>query len=139
MPSRSTKTAARKPLDIREIGLGRYEAIVPIGEHQRLAVRLHDVDHDLTSVQYFNRPYPAEYRLAREMPAQIAALPRLDPHIVTATFGPQITRRSVVHYAYFASLRGHLGQRFAAAALMKQRWPTNNENLSQRRMALELL
>jgi Ca-activated chloride channel homolog len=93
-----------EPVAVREMGLGRYEASVPIVGRQQLAVRLQDTDHDATSVQYLNRPYPAEYRLARDMPADIAALPRAEPHSIVADIRPQITRRSVAQYTYFAAL-----------------------------------
>jgi hypothetical protein len=67
-------------------------------------VRLRDEDHDKTSVQHYQRAYPAEYRLAQEMPPAVAAMARIDPHTVVAGVVPQRSRRSVVHWAYFAAL-----------------------------------
>jgi len=49
---------------VEEIGLGRYRAVVPIGDSKRLSLRLEDPDHDRMATAHFNRPYPAEYHLA---------------------------------------------------------------------------
>jgi uncharacterized membrane protein len=90
--------------NVTEAGLGRYECEVPIEGHERLTMRLRDEDHDKTSLQHFNRAYPAEYRLAQEMPSAVAAMERVDPHSVVANVQPQRGRRSIVHWAYFAAL-----------------------------------
>lgn len=92
-----------QPVEVHETGLGRYEASVPVGGHERLTVRLRDTDHDKTVVRHFHRPYPAEYRLVQDMPPALAALPRVD-HGVLAGLAPHVTRRSVAHYAYFVAL-----------------------------------
>jgi hypothetical protein len=91
-------------LAVTESGLGRYVAAAPIEGRERLTVRLRDEDHDKTSVQHYHRAYPAEYRLAQEMPPAVAAMNRIDPHTVVAGIEPQRSRRSVVHWAYFAAL-----------------------------------
>jgi uncharacterized membrane protein len=93
-----------RPVEVVEVGLGRYEASVPIAGHERLTVRLTDTDHDKTSVQHFHRAYPAEYRLNQEMPPAVSALARVDPHTVITDIRPQRIRRSVAHWAYFAAL-----------------------------------
>jgi Mg-chelatase subunit ChlD len=93
-----------RPIEISEAGLGRYKAAVPIEGRERITVRLHDEDHDKTSVHHFHRPYPAEYRLGQTMPPSVAALARIDPHTVVADVKPQRSRRSVVHWAYFGAL-----------------------------------
>jgi uncharacterized membrane protein/uncharacterized protein YegL len=85
-------------------GLGRYHAAAPTEGRERLTVRLRDEDNDKTTVQHFQRAYPAEYRLAQEMPPAIAALSRIDPHSAIGDIEPQRSRRSVVHWAYFAAL-----------------------------------
>lgn len=93
-----------QPVDVRETGLGRYEASVPVASHQRLTVRLRDADNDKTSIQHFNRSYPAEYRLSLDVPAAIAALPRPDAHRLIANVVPSVTRRAVTHFAYMGAL-----------------------------------
>jgi hypothetical protein len=67
-------------------------------------MRLRDEDHDKTTVQHFHNPYPAEYRLAQDMPPAVSAMARIDPHSVITHIEPQYGRHSVVHWAYFAAL-----------------------------------
>jgi Ca-activated chloride channel family protein len=93
-----------RPVEVSEAGLGRYECDVPIENHERLTVRLRDIDHDKTSLQHFHRPYPAEYRLAQEMPPAVSAMARVNPHSVVADIQPQRGRHSIVHWAYFGAL-----------------------------------
>lgn len=54
-----------RPSSIRveETGLGRYEATVPLGTSQHIALRLHDRDHDKLEVRHYHSAYPNEYRL----------------------------------------------------------------------------
>lgn len=92
------------PLSVSAVGIGRYECNVPLDSHERLTVRLRDVDHDITGVQHYHRPYPAEYRLAQDMPPDVAAMTRMDPHAVRSGVEPQRCRQAIEHYAYFAAL-----------------------------------
>jgi Ca-activated chloride channel homolog len=91
-------------LEVQEVGLGRYEATAPIAGRERITVRLRDADHDKTSIQHFNRPYPVEYRLTQETPPTLAALPQLGGETIVADITPHTTRHSVADYAYFAAL-----------------------------------
>ena len=89
---------------VQETGLGRYRAQVPLQAHKHLAVRLRDVDHDKTKVLHFNRPYPAEYRLSRELPGAIAALSTIPLDDIRADMTLQRRRQSISHYACLAAL-----------------------------------
>jgi len=60
--------------------------------------------NDNTSIQHFNRTYPAEYRLALDVPTAISALPHPDAHNLMANVVAFLTRRSVSHYAYMGAL-----------------------------------
>ncbi len=93
-----------RPINVIEVGLGRYECDVPIESHKRLTMRLRDEDHDKTSLQHFHQPYPAEYRLAQEIPPAVSAMARIDPHSVVADVKPQRGRHTIVHWVYFAAL-----------------------------------
>jgi hypothetical protein len=53
---------------IDEVGIGRYQAQVATGNHERVSIRLHDRGHDRQIVLHHQRPYPAEYRLDRHIP-----------------------------------------------------------------------
>jgi hypothetical protein len=99
---------AGEEVEIREVGLGRYEAVAPHGQHERLALRLRDADHDKMKVLHWHRPYPNEYRLAQQMPAEVAALraPAAGGAMELATVERQ---RSVSHFAYFGALACLLG------------------------------
>jgi hypothetical protein len=89
---------------VRETGLGRFEAIVPLAGRDRLTVRLRDSDHDRTSIQHYHRPYPAEYRLDCAVPQALVALPSIAAESITADISPQIIRRPIANDAYFAAL-----------------------------------
>lgn len=67
---------------VEEIGLGRYRAVVPIGDSKRLTLRLEDPDHDKTAILHFNKPYPEEYRLAHQVAPGLQRLARLDVNAV---------------------------------------------------------
>jgi len=82
----------------RDVLAAREELSDPLGNDAA------DQDHDKTSLQHFNRAYPAEYRLSQEMPNAVAAMARIDPHSVVAGAEPQRGRHSIVHWAYFAAL-----------------------------------
>ena len=96
-------------LEVTEAGLGRYRCKVPIAAHERLTVRLRDQDHDKTSLQHYNHPYPAEYRLAQEMPPAVSAMARINAESVVTELSPQRGRHSIVHWAYFAALGSLVG------------------------------
>jgi len=63
---------------VEETGLGRYRAIVALGDSKALSLRLEDTEHDKMAVLHFNKPYPAEYDLAGDMAPALQTTPRLD-------------------------------------------------------------
>ena len=111
-------------IPVQETGLGRYTATVHNStvhnstghntpgspQNQKcLTLRLRDEGHDKTKVLHFHRPYPAEYRLAQEMPPALAALSPAKPHDIVSDLTPLSCRRSIVGYLYFAALASILG------------------------------
>jgi Ca-activated chloride channel homolog len=94
----------QQAVEVRETGLGRFEAAVPIAGAERMTVRIRDADYDKTVVQHFNRPYPAEYRLAIDATPALAALPGVGGKSVREGILPNVSRRSAIEYAYFAAL-----------------------------------
>ena len=80
-------TGHATPLPVRAVGVGRYEANVPLANADRVTVRLHDpAGSQLRTVQY-DRPYPAEYLLsARPDPTLSAA----------AEFTPETLRQNLL-------------------------------------------
>ena len=93
-----------QPIEVHEVGLGRYEARVPIAGREHITVRLRDADHDKTSLQHFNKPYPSEYRLAQDIPMELANLPPLSRETVVEGILPHMVEHSVAHYAYWGAL-----------------------------------
>src|SRR5690606_34096079 len=93
-----------QPIEVREVGLGRYEAAVPIAGREHITVRLRDADHDKASLQHFNKPYPSEYRLAQDVPVALVNLPPLSRESVVEEIQPRVVQHSVAHYAYWGAL-----------------------------------
>jgi Ca-activated chloride channel family protein len=89
---------------MREVGLGRYQASMPLESRQNISLRVRDADHDKMSLLHWHRPYPNEYRLMQETPPALAALPLAATHTVIDELQPVVRQRSIVHYAYFAAL-----------------------------------
>lgn len=98
------QTGRTTDIVVREVGLGRYEAEVDLGQREHASLRVRDVNHDRLRVLHFHRPYPAEYRLGQAMPDELARLTRADTHGLTSDIEPTQIRRSVAHWAYFAAL-----------------------------------
>ncbi len=101
-------------IPVKETGLGRYAATVSntnvsLQSQKSLTLRLHDEGHDKTKVLHFHRPYPAEYRLAQEMPACLAELPPAKPHDIVSEIIPLRSRSPITSYLYFAALSSILG------------------------------
>ncbi len=91
-------------IDVQQTGLGRYHTRIPLGDHQRLTVRLRDLEHDKLKVLHYHRPYPAEYRLSNVLPPPLAELKPLSPQLIREDLSPVHRRTSVDHYLYFAAL-----------------------------------
>lgn len=97
-------TEAINQLAVDEVGLGRYSMKVPIGEASSLSLRLHDRDFDKTAVLHFNRPYPAEYGLARQMAPALQGLADLESELIREGIPPLRTRRPIGHICYLLAL-----------------------------------
>lgn len=82
-------------IEPHQVGLGRYEAFVPMTEKQNTSVRLLNPETGAARVVSWRRDYPAEYRLSSEADAQIEALPALDP--------TELTRRDAAAWRYVSA------------------------------------
>jgi hypothetical protein len=91
-------------LQVEEVGLGRYQVQVPIESAESLSLRLRDRDFDKSTVLHYNRPYPAEYRLAAQPARCLEAVPRLNPSDVRQDLLPLRSRRPISHVCYLAAL-----------------------------------
>lgn len=95
-------------LEVKETGLGRYRVSFD-SDGSRLTLRLRDEDHDKTKVLHFHQPYPAEYQLAQEPPAAVAATPLADSQNIATDLTPLHGRRPITYYFYFAAILALLG------------------------------
>jgi len=82
---------------VTEIGLGRYEARIPLGNRKHLSLRLHDKDHDKLEVKHHHVPYPAEYRLDGKVADALQDLPRHQAATATDGLATVTQLRSVSH------------------------------------------
>ncbi len=92
------------PVDVREVGLGRYELEQSLVGEERLSLRLLDRGYDKLSVQHYLRPYPAEYQLARKLPEAVKNLPSFNPDDIRTDVSPVSYRRSISHLALLCAL-----------------------------------
>lgn len=90
--------------DVQQVGLGRYETQLAVGDQSRLTVRIRDKDHDKSRVLHYHRPYPAEYRLSQQIPPALKALPSIAPAELHDDLVPVHRRRPVGHWAYLLAL-----------------------------------
>lgn len=94
-----------RPVEIEEIGLGRYRAKIPLLKtDKQLSVRLHDQSNDKLKVLHYSAEYPAEYRLSTKMPESVASLPAFVANSVRNNLAPSNRHRSVMHWFAFAGL-----------------------------------
>lgn len=93
-----------RKVEFKEIGLGRYEAEIPLGEHEQLTARVHDTEYDKMKILHYHRPYPPEYRLSGKLPAPLESLPSLSLDAVKEDV-PAVSRREpVAHYSYLTGI-----------------------------------
>lgn len=93
---------------VSETGLGRYEARLPLGLRQHIALRLHDKDHDKLDVRHYHAPYPAEYRLDAQPDPALALLPAIRPETLLTDLPTATTLHPITHWFAWASLAAML-------------------------------
>ena len=98
-----TQGGIRK-IEVKEVGLGRYEAEIPLEDHETLTARLHDAEHDKLRTLHYHRPYPPEYRLSRQLPAPLEDLKPLALEAIKENVPPIARREAVAHYSYLAGI-----------------------------------
>ena len=92
------------PIEVSEIGLGRYRVEAPLGSADQLSVRLHDRTHDKVKVHHYKAKYPAEYRLTSGLPDSLAALSGFNAGEVRAGLDPMSSHRAISHWFVFAAM-----------------------------------
>jgi len=79
---------------VQQVGLGRYQALVPLNGRARLTLCLHDTTHDLAKVMHYQRPYPAEYQLRQRVDPDLVGLPPFDARLIRNNVPPTVRRSS---------------------------------------------
>ncbi|MEM7015524.1 MAG: hypothetical protein AAF585_29040, partial [Verrucomicrobiota bacterium] len=92
------------PIEVEEIGLGRYRVEAPLGSADQLSVRLHDRTHDKVKVHHYKAEYPAEYRLTSGLPDSLSAMSSFDPAAAGADLSPMQSHRAISHWFVFAAM-----------------------------------
>lgn len=100
----SDEFGRRTPVDVQEIGLGRYRAEIPLGVSKRITLRLSDREFDKLKVLQWERPYPAEYALSQKLPEALTQVTAFAPEEIREAITPLPQRKSVSQYAYFTAL-----------------------------------
>ncbi|MEK6246780.1 MAG: VWA domain-containing protein, partial [Planctomycetales bacterium] len=94
---------------VEQMGLGRYQANLPLEGRRQLTLRVRDRDNDKLKVIHYHQPYPAEYRLARDLPEALGQLPATSATTIRDGIVSERRRRAVGHFFYFAALGCLLG------------------------------
>ena len=93
-----------KSHSVREVGLGRYTAAVPVTGSENLTLRLRDAASDKTKVLHYDRPYPLEYSLSQTENASLVSLPEIETDSIRSGLEPIRIRRSAAHWFYLAAI-----------------------------------
>ena len=92
------------PVTVRETGLGRYRADIPLERYEKLTLRVQDQANDRLKVLHYHRPYPREYALSTTIPEAIDNLPTFTPASLSEPVTTVKTRQSIAAYFYLAAL-----------------------------------
>lgn len=100
---------AVQPIEVHEVGLGRYQIKVPLGKAPTLCLRLQDKDYDKVGVYHFSKPCPAEYRLGAKVPPELKRLPDLDPTHIRQDLPTVKIRKPISYICYLLAIASMLG------------------------------
>lgn len=91
-------------MPVEEIGIGKYQSMIPLEQQRELSVQLRDTETDRARTIHFDPRYPKEYQLANDAPDCIATLATIEPGSIRDDMQPQRNRQSIVHWFYLAAL-----------------------------------
>ncbi|MGB0743301.1 MAG: VWA domain-containing protein [Opitutales bacterium] len=83
-----------KPVELKQVGLGRYEGMVDLNGMERASLNIRDADYDRSRVLRWQRPFPEEYRLGAEMPDSVSGLEVYESGTIREGIESVPTRRS---------------------------------------------
>lgn len=105
----SDENGAEVPVEVRQIGVGRYRAEADLRGHQRVTMSLRDVDHGLMKTLGWERDYPAEYRLDGEPTSELLALGGFDPAQPRQELAAAKVYRDATHWFVFGAFACLIG------------------------------
>jgi Ca-activated chloride channel family protein len=91
------------PVTVKETGLGRYQASVPI-TGDRMALQLTDAVHAKMKTLQWSRGYPDEYRLASEFKSNVLGKTNYEPTEVRAGIAPINVKSTAIPLFGFLAL-----------------------------------
>lgn len=91
-------------IEVREVGLGQYQASVPIKQSSNMTLRLRDPAGDKLKVLHYDRPYPVEYSLAGKPVPEMKELATISPDKIRSGVTPQPVRKRAAFWFYFAAI-----------------------------------
>ena len=100
----ATTKRGKTNVPVRPVGLGCYEASVSLSGHERLTLRVHDMQDDLLKVLHYHRAYPQEYALSGKVSEALETLPRFTEGGLREGLRPLNTRLSVASWFYLGAL-----------------------------------
>ncbi len=89
------------PFQIRQVGVGRYEGEVDLSGAESATVSVRDVDFGLGKTMDWERSYPAEYLLDRELSEGMNSLASFDPELPRGDLKKANAYRDVSHWFVF--------------------------------------
>jgi Ca-activated chloride channel family protein len=89
---------AEVPVNVRQTGVGRYEASVELLGRNRVNLSLRDTDHSLMKTLGWQRDYPSEYRLDRQIDPTLAGLVPFEPDAVRGNIPKASIYEDISHW-----------------------------------------
>ncbi|MEN1681164.1 MAG: VWA domain-containing protein [Planctomycetota bacterium] len=91
-------------VEVTQVGLGRYQAAVPLTGADRVSLRVLDSDFDKLKVVHWQRPYPKEYTLASQPTPELAGLPGFAADAVRDELTPEPRRKPISSWVYLTGI-----------------------------------
>ena len=91
-------------IEVAEIGLGKYQASIPVGGNENLTLRLRDPATNKIRVLHYDQAYPREYNLSNEVESAAKALAPISHVEIRSDIDPEPIRQSISHWFYLSAL-----------------------------------
>ncbi len=92
------ETGAEVESEVRQTGVGKYEALVNLNGKERVDLSVRDPDHSIMKTLNWQRTYPAEYRLSSEPEPSLLALRSLGKNTIRNNLPDTKVYQDIAHY-----------------------------------------